>query len=102
MWRDSLAQFFSTKSLFFSFFCYSFSRSCTIISGSDFDFERILKLQQLLYFTLEPRHLLLQEDALSPKVLYSFAIILVFFSNAKDYNAFQLPNDLEMIQKYTH
>ena len=44
--RDPLSQFFSAKSSFCSFF----ARRCTIISDLDFDFERVLKLQQLLYF----------------------------------------------------
>ena len=42
--------FFDKKFGFFWFFCYFFSRKCTIISDLGFDFERVLKLQQLLYF----------------------------------------------------
>ena len=36
-------------SIFF-FFCYFFPRRCTIILDLDYDFERFLKLQQLLFF----------------------------------------------------
>ena len=68
--RDPFNQFLSTKILFF--FLLFFSRRSTIISDLDFDFERVLKLQQLLYF--HPR------TQASPKVLYSFTIILSFFS----------------------
>ena len=48
--RDPLPQFFSTKSSFCTFLTTFFSRRCTIISDLDFDFERVLKLQQLLFF----------------------------------------------------
>ena len=68
-------QFFSTASLFCSFVLLFFSQRRTIILDLDFDFECVLILQQLLYFTLEPRHPLFQKDALSRKVLHSFIII---------------------------
>ena len=48
--RDPFPQFFSTKISFCSFFATFFPRRCTIISDLDFHFERVLKLQQLLYF----------------------------------------------------
>ena len=48
--RNPLQIFFSTKSSICSFFTTFFSRRCIIISDLDFDFERVLKLQQLLYF----------------------------------------------------
>ena len=48
--RNPLQIFFSTKGSICSFFTTFFSRRCTIISYLDFDFERVLKLQQLLYF----------------------------------------------------
>ena len=48
--RDPFPQFFSTKSSFCSFFATFFPRRRTIISDLDFHFERVLKLQQLLYF----------------------------------------------------
>ena len=47
--REPLPRFFSAKSLFYSFFLLFFRR-CTIISDLDFDFERVPKLQQLLFF----------------------------------------------------
>ena len=50
--RDPLHKLFSTKRLFCSFFATFFPRRCTIISDLDFDFERVLKLQQLLYSTV--------------------------------------------------
>ena len=49
--REPLPQSFSTKSSFCSFLLL-FSRRCTIFSDLDYDysFERVLKLQQLLFF----------------------------------------------------
>ena len=48
--RDPLPQFFSTKSPFCSFFATFFFRRCTITSDLNFDFEGVLRLQQLFYF----------------------------------------------------
>ena len=67
--------FFYSKFILFFCFAIFFSRRRTIILDLDFDFECVLILQQLLYFTLEPRHPLFQKDALSRKVLHSFIII---------------------------
>ena len=53
------------------------------------NFERDLKLQQLLQ---EPRHNLLQNDDVGLKKFYFFT--LSFLSNTKDYNVFQLSEDL--------
>ena len=38
------------KKLILFFLCYFYFRRCAITSDLDFDFERVLKLQQLLYF----------------------------------------------------
>ena len=41
---------FFLQKVHFALFCYFFPRRCTIISDLDFDFERVLKFQRLLYF----------------------------------------------------
>ena len=41
---------FCYKKLILFFLCFFYFRRCAIISDSDFDFERVLNRQQLLYF----------------------------------------------------
>ena len=61
------SSFFYKKFILF-FFCYFFSWRCTIISDLDFDFERVLKLQQLLFF--RPRTQALSKSSFFIQVLH--------------------------------
>ena len=74
--------FFYKRFILFLFLLL-FPRRCTIISDLDFDYERVLKLQQLHQFNLEPRSLLLQKGAMCPKEIHSFTIFKFFSQTLK-------------------
>ena len=76
--RDPIPKKFSTKCSFCSFFLLFFG-ICTIISELDFDFERVLKLQQLLYFHARTQAPPFAERCLGSKGASFFYIHLSFF-----------------------
>ena len=88
-------QFFLQKSSFCSFFLFFF-QWCTIISDLDFDFDRVLKRQQLLSFHPRIQVLPCAESCPGFKGALFFYNHLSFFSNTKYGNAFQLPTRMTL------
>ena len=90
--------FFLQKVHFVLFFAYFLQEMYYYFRLRDFDFVRVLKPQQLLYF-----HTRAQAPPFPERCQRYFILLQsfkFFYSNTKYYNVFQLLSNLEMTQNY--